>query len=205
MNPSTKHLATIWPAGSGDDAPSPGSCWLSRALCLRYVLAEFRTQHLPVRDGSQVKQASWRWALGMAKQAEHELLGAWPLQMPLPAVLDELHDRGIEHIQAISAEDGVDCTSTYPDAVAWSACSDPHAASTFGPRRRAALLSAAASAERLQSSLVRAIKRCGLPDARPRKRRPSAAGAPKAELQNSPAPFSRRRGVCSTASGVTCP
>jgi hypothetical protein len=95
----------------------------------------------------------------MAKQAEHELLGAWPLQMPLPAVLDELHDRGIEHIQAISAEDGVDCTSTYPDAVAWSACSDPHAASTFGPRRRAALLSAAASAERLQSSLVRAIKR----------------------------------------------
>jgi hypothetical protein len=55
--------------------------------------------------------------------------------MPLPAVLDELHDRGIEHIQAISAEDGVDCTSTYPDAVAWSACSDPHAASTFGPRR----------------------------------------------------------------------
>jgi len=77
----------------------------------------------------------------------------------LPAVLDELHDRGIEHIKAISAAGGVDCTSTYPDAVTWAARSDPDAASTFGPRRRAALLSATATAERLQASLTRTIKR----------------------------------------------
>jgi hypothetical protein len=159
MNPSTQGLATIWPAGSSDDDPSPGSRWLSRALCLRYVLTDFRTQHLPVRDGRQVKQVPWRWALGTFRQAEYELLGAWPLELPLPAVLDELNDRGIEHIQAISAEDGMDCTSTYPDAVALSANSDSDAATPFGPRRRAALLSATATAERLQASLTRAIKR----------------------------------------------
>jgi hypothetical protein len=122
-------------------------------------LTDFRTLHLPVRDGSQVKHVPWRWALGMFKQAEYELLGAWPLHVPLPAVLDELHDRGIEQIKAVSADGGVDCTSTYPDAVAWSASSDPDAPSSFGPRRRAALLSATASAERLQASLTRAIKR----------------------------------------------
>ncbi|MFG6428851.1 hypothetical protein [Roseateles sp. LYH14W] len=106
-----------------------------------------------------VEQSRWRWALGLFKGDQYELLGAWSAQVPVPSVADELHDRGIEHLKAISAEGGVDCTSTYPDAVAWSACSDPDATSTFGPRRRAALQSATATAERLQASLTRAIKR----------------------------------------------
>jgi hypothetical protein len=75
------------------------------------------------------------------------------------SVAHDLNDRGIEHIKAFSADGGVDCTSTYPDAVAWSACRDRHAASTFGPRRRAALLSATATAERLHASFTRSIQR----------------------------------------------
>ncbi|MCE4557867.1 hypothetical protein [Pelomonas cellulosilytica] len=112
---------------------------------------------MPVRTGDVVEQSRWRWALGLFKGDRYEPLGAWPLHMPLPAVLDELHDRGIEHIKAISVDGGADCTSTYPDA-AWSACY-PVALSPFGPRRRAALLAAAATAERLQTSLSRTIKR----------------------------------------------
>lgn len=133
--------------------------WLAKPLCCRYVLAEFKTLALPVRRDGAVEHSSWRWALGLFKGDQYELLGAWSAQVPALSVAHELHDRGIEHIKAIAAEDGVDCTSTYPDAVAWSARSDPDAASTFGPRRRAALHSAAATAERLQASLTRTIKR----------------------------------------------
>ncbi|RZJ12309.1 MAG: hypothetical protein EOP39_03865 [Rubrivivax sp.] len=79
--------------------------------------------------------------------------------MPALSVAHDLHSRGIEHIKAISTEEGVDCTSTYPDAVAWSARSESDAACTVGQRRRAALLSATATAERLQTSLTRAIER----------------------------------------------
>ena len=133
--------------------------WLTKPLCCRYVLAEFKTLALPVRRDGVVEQSRWRWALGLFKGDQYELLGAWSSQVPAQSVAHELHDRGIEHFKAISAEGGVDCTSTYPDAVAWSTQSDPHAASTFGPRRRAALESATATAERLQNSITRAIKR----------------------------------------------
>ncbi|MFG6429805.1 hypothetical protein [Roseateles sp. LYH14W] len=138
---------------------SSHSAWFTKPLCCRYVLAEFKTLALPVQRDGVVEQPRWRWALGLFKGDQYELLGAWSAQVPALSVAQELHDRGIEHIKAISAEDGVDCTSTYPDAVAWSASGDAHAASTFGPRRRAALQSAAATAERLQASLSRAIKR----------------------------------------------
>ena len=135
------------------------SGWRGKSLCCRYVLAEFKTIALHVRRGDVLEQSRWRWALGLFKGDQYELLGAWSAQVPAPSVARELHDRGIEHVKAISVDDGVDCRSTYPDAVAWSGRSDPHAASTFGPRRSAALLSATATAERLQSSLTRAIKR----------------------------------------------
>lgn len=135
------------------------SKWLTKPLCCKYVLAEFKTLALPVRRGDVVEQSRWRWALGLFKEDQYELLGAWSAQVPALSVAHELHDRGIEQIKAISVEGGLDCTSTYPDAVAWSAGSDPEAASPFGPRRHAALLSAAATAERLQTSLTRTIKR----------------------------------------------
>jgi len=135
------------------------SAWFTKPLCCRYVLAEFKNLALPVRRDGVVEQSRWRWALGLFKGDQCELLGAWSAQVPALSVAHELHDRGIEHIKAISAEGGVDCTSTYPDAVAWSASGYAHAAGSFGPRRRAALLSASATAERLQTSLTRAIKR----------------------------------------------
>ncbi|WP_397536017.1 hypothetical protein [Roseateles sp.] len=133
--------------------------WRGKSLCCRYVLAEFKILSLPVQRGDVVEQSRWRWALGLFEGEQCELLGAWSAEVPALRVANELHDRGIEQIKAISMEGSVDCTSTYPDAVAWSARSDPDSASAFGPRRRAALLSATATAERLQTSLARTIKR----------------------------------------------
>jgi hypothetical protein len=141
------------------------NAWLTKSLCCRYVFAEFKTLHLPVRDGEAVKQTPWRWALGLFKPDEYELLGAWPAQVPLPAIANELHDRGIERVHAISAEAVVDFASRYPGAVAWppagglDAAGPPSSALGFSRRRLAALQAAIATAERLQHSITGAIKR----------------------------------------------
>ncbi|MEO6280895.1 MAG: hypothetical protein ABIP59_24150 [Roseateles sp.] len=130
------------------------------------MLAEFKTLRLPVRDGAEVREMSWRWALGLFKPGEYEVLGAWPAEAPSTAVAYDLHQRGVEHLTAISADTGMDCSSKFPDAVCWSSVSKPNstsipAAGSFGPRRRAALRSAAATAQRLQVSITRTIKRRG--------------------------------------------
>jgi hypothetical protein len=140
--------------------------WLTRPLCCRYVLAEFKSLHLPVRDGDAVhQQIPWRWALGLFKPDEYEILGAWPDQVPLSAIANELHDRGMELLQAISPEAVVDFASRYPRAGTWPQASNldgavpPSSALGFGRRRIAALQSATATAERLQHSIMGAIKR----------------------------------------------
>jgi hypothetical protein len=139
--------------------------WLSKPLCCRYAFAEFKTLRLPVRDGDAVREVAWRWALGLFKQDEYEVLSAWPAQAPPADVADELHKRGIEHLKVICADGGMDCTSIYPDAISWPSVGAPHVAGlpatagVFGPRRHAALESAAAAAARLQASIERAIKR----------------------------------------------
>ncbi|MEO6277363.1 hypothetical protein [Roseateles sp.] len=140
--------------------------WLSKPLCCRYVLAEFKTLRLPVRDGAEVRDMSWRWALGLFKPGQYEVLGAWPAGAASVDVAHDLHQRGIEQLTAISADAGMDCSTTFPDAVCWSSVSELNstsvsAAGSFGPRRRAALRSAAATAQRLQIGITRTIKRRG--------------------------------------------
>lgn len=138
--------------------------WLSRPLCVRYVLAEFKILRLPVRDGSEVREMSWRWALGLFKPDQYEVLGAWPPEARSADVARDLHQRGVEHVTAISADAGTDFSAMFPDALSWPACGKPGdaglpASVSFGHRRRAALRSAAANAQRLQLSVTRAIKR----------------------------------------------
>lgn len=143
------------------------SAWLSKPLCCRYLLAEFNVLRLPVKSGSAIKQSHWRWALGTFRQAEYELLGAWPRQVPLPAVLDELRDRGIERMEACCAEADEDVASRFPDAVPLLRTDDRKAAvppshlRRFSAKRWAALEAAVAKAEFLQLSLERAIERHG--------------------------------------------
>lgn len=166
MTIRSQEHAPLSTASSADNSRSQHSDdWLSRPLCCSYAFAEFRTLRLPVRDGDAVKDIHWRWALGLFKQDEYEVLGAWPAQVVPALVAQDLQERGIEHIKAIAAEGGADFVSQYPDAAPWPSVNgipdaQPRgAARVFGPRRRAALQSAAATARRLQTSITRAIKR----------------------------------------------
>lgn len=141
------------------------STWLSKSLCCRYLLAEFNVLRLPVKRGSAIEQSHWRWALGTFRQAEYELLGAWPLHVPLSAVLDELRHRGIERMEACCAEADEEVASRFPDAVPWprtdgrKAGVPPSHLRRFSSRRWTALEAAVAKAEFLQLGLGRAIKR----------------------------------------------
>ncbi|CAM4160305.1 hypothetical protein [Roseateles saccharophilus] len=150
----------------GNYTASQTSQWMRRPLCRRYVCAEFKTLHLPVRDGDTVRRVGWRWALGLFKQGQYEVLGVWPAQLAPGLVAEDLHDRGIEQIKVIAGTGQAEWVSTYPDAVIWSsaggtASENPPAPApgAFGPRRRATLHSAAATAERLQACMTRAIQR----------------------------------------------
>lgn len=139
---------------------------LSKPLCCRYVLAEFKTLRLPVRDGAEVREMSWRWALGLFKTDEYEVLGAWPMEATSADVAHDLRKRGVERLTAVSADTGMNCSSTFPDAVCLSPVSQPHstsapAAASFGPRRRASLRSASATAQHMQVSITCAVKRRG--------------------------------------------
>lgn len=143
----------------------PQTPWFSKPLCCRYVLAEFKTLPLPVRDGDAVKDISWRWALGLFKQDEYEVLGAWPARVSLALVALDLHVRGIEHINAIVAEASADLAPLDPDATLWPMAESgldalhPSTAAAFGHGHRTALQPATATAERLHKSLTREIRR----------------------------------------------
>ena len=139
--------------------------WISRPLCCRYVFGDFKTLRLTVCDGDSVKDVDWRWALGLFAKGRYEVLGAWPAQAVPELVADDLYQRGVESFKAVSADVRLAFISRYPGAASWSSAEGdrdvrpPSAPGAFGPRRRAALRSAAATAERLQTSLKRAIRR----------------------------------------------
>lgn len=142
------------------------SAWFEKALCCRYVLAEFKNLVLPIRRGNAIQPSRWRWALGLFEWDQYELLGAWPVAASSADVAHDLHRRGVEHLTAISADADMDCSASFPDAVCCSSVSELNstsipAATRFGPRRRAALRSAAATAHCMQVSISRAIKRRG--------------------------------------------
>lgn len=143
----------------------PSTRWLSKPLCRRYAFAEFNTLCLPVSDNASVKDLHWRWALGLSKQDEYEVLGVWPSHEAFGRIAQDLRERGVERIGAIAAACDGDLTAKYFDAAVWP----PAEGNLVGTaqnrlralplRRRAALRSAAATAERLQATLSQAIRR----------------------------------------------
>jgi len=139
--------------------------WRSRPLCCRYALVEFKTLDLPIDGGDAVRHVPWCWALGLFTQDQYEVLGAWPAQASSAEVGHDLHQRGIEQIKAITASDGTECSEHFPGAVTLprafesEAAGTPTRAGVFGPRRVAALKSAATTADRLQRRVANAIQR----------------------------------------------
>jgi len=140
------------------------SAWLSRPLCCRYAFAVFKGLRLPIRDGEAVENTAWLWAFGQFKQAEYEILGAWPAQAALAPLAHDLHERGIEHIKAIATEGVAEFVPLHPNAPPWPPAGDGldalqvSTAIPFGHRRRSEFQAAAATAERVHRSLTRAIR-----------------------------------------------
>ena len=132
----------------------------AKLLCRRYVSANFRALDVLVRDGNTVKAVSWLWALGMFREDQYEVLGAWPINISPDQVIHDLHERGIEQISAISENHGGDCTLPHLIADRWR--SSPKlgvAGSAVRTFELPELRSGNAAAERLQISITRAIKR----------------------------------------------
>lgn len=141
------------------------AAWRGRPLCCSYILAEFKTVHLPIREADAVTHVPWRCAIGLFRKGEYEVLGGWPAGFSPAQICDDLHQRGAERIMAIAAEDGFDFASRFPDAVMLSVSDDsagfgaPGAELLIRPRQRAAVQSAIATSKRFQASITRAIQR----------------------------------------------
>lgn len=138
---------------------------LSKPLCRYYAFVQFRSVGLALRDGQALTATRWCWALGMFNPCQYEVLGAWRSQHDSGEAAQDLHDRGILQIGVLAAGDTVDFAAHYPEAATWpqtggETANLPQSAPerTFGPRHCTALRSAAATADRLQARLARAIK-----------------------------------------------
>jgi transposase-like protein len=138
---------------------APSDTWLTKPLCRRYTFAALKTLRLPVCHRDSVKHLHWHWALGLLKQGQYEVLGAWPGEAMSALVASDLHRRGVVHIGAVSSEGAADFASRYPETASWPSSDED--VQGFGAGRRAALQAAAATAERLQASIARTIKRRG--------------------------------------------
>lgn len=140
---------------------------LEKPLCSRYAFAEFKILVLPVNDDGAVRDVAWRWALGLYKPGAYELLGAWPSQASHEYVSCNLHERGVERIDAIADDYGIHRRSRFARAVIWppKVASEEVGASralhAFSRRQLAAVQSTGAVASQLQSCLARAIRRHG--------------------------------------------
>ncbi len=83
--------------------------WCNRALCCRYLFGRFDRLRIPMlRDGAVVDE-SWHWALGFFIDGQFQVLGAWRDEGEGTAqrIAMDLHDRGIEHVRAVAAEDSL--------------------------------------------------------------------------------------------------
>lgn len=81
--------------------------WFSGPLCCRYLVARFGKLRVPVLQEGATVAAEWHWALGFFRDGQFEVLGAWQDEGEGTAqrIAVDLHDRGIERIKAIAAED----------------------------------------------------------------------------------------------------
>lgn len=81
--------------------------WYSGTLCCRYLVARFGKLSLPMLKEGAALAADWHWALGFFTDGQFEVLGAWQDEGEGTAqrIAMDLHDRGIERIKAIAAED----------------------------------------------------------------------------------------------------
>ncbi|MBV8503486.1 MAG: hypothetical protein JO006_17435, partial [Paucibacter sp.] len=77
------------------------------SLCCRYLVVRFGQLRVPMLNEGSVVASVWHWALGSFTDGQIEVLGAWQDDGAGTAqrIAVDLHERGIERIKAVAAED----------------------------------------------------------------------------------------------------
>ena len=148
------------------------SARLSTALCLRYASVHVKVVRLLIRDAGRERVIAWQWAFGMFSEGKCQVLGIWPDCDSSPnQIFKALQARGVVRIRLVCFDNALEMSNS--DLGGESALAPPllndlrvdgcvtSAAieAEFIGRRRRALRSAAAAAEQLNVSLVRAARR----------------------------------------------
>lgn len=132
--------------------------WFSGALCCRYLVVRFDRLSVPRAEGGGA--AEWHWALGLFRDGEFEVLGAWREEGVLTPqrVAADLYERGLERVAAV-----VGCSSVVGGMARFcpKACgpADELAGSAaLGARMRRCVRWSESAGARLQARMQRAVR-----------------------------------------------
>ncbi len=189
------------------------SQWFRGTLCCRYLVVRFGKLSIPMLKEGAAVAADWHWALGFFTDCQFEVLGAWQAEGEGTAqrIAMNLHDRGIERIKAIAAEDRLlEAMAGLRPKVCRNTTAELVESGSLGSRMRRVARWTDAAAQRVQDRMQRVV----------RSQLPFADDAAAADFiaqafqradrdllrdrrdRKQPAPFGQRAFVASRASAV---
>lgn len=138
------------------------SRWFRGALCCRYLAIRFDRFRIPMRSDGAVSTAEWHWALGFFTDGQCQVLGAWQDEGRGTAqrIASDLHDRGIERVNAIAAQDDLTMAMTcLRPKVCRNTPEELIESGVFGPRMLRVIRWTDVAGQHLQGRMSRAAKR----------------------------------------------
>lgn len=138
--------------------------WLDGALCRRYLVGTFNRIRVSILSGGSLDDSEWHWALGLFTDGQFQVVGAWRAEGAATAgrIAADLHDRGIERIDAVVADGGlVAALQGLNRNVCARTASELAVTGSVSPRMRKAVIWTDAAAQRVQTIISRALKRHG--------------------------------------------
>ncbi|KQV46960.1 hypothetical protein ASC95_25960 [Pelomonas sp. Root1217] len=135
--------------------------WFGGALCCRYLVVRFGKLRIPMLENGTAKASEWHWALGFFADGRSKVIGAWQddcAETPGRIAMD-LHERGIERIRAVLADDPVvDAMASLRPKAGRSSATALVESGAFGPRMQRAIRWTDAAGRHLQDRVGRVAK-----------------------------------------------
>lgn len=141
--------------------------WYGRPLCRHYLAIVFTRTVLGCSVGGNAAPLSLRWALAATGEGQAEVIGWWPNELPSvfewQSVSAELHARGIEQVRVLITDDPTVSEAAFRggSAIVLGAGCTPEGLPSIGlaARHRKAIEQAISSANSINASIVRRLKR----------------------------------------------